>query len=218
MKKFTFLMATGLVAAVMSLSVQAATSGPFTTSTPIPSTLTDWSGSLAFPQFNSALGTLNSVELDLSATFTTTLTVSNSSPDGSSGTVKTEVQFTVQDIGGNLVPHVPDVVGPDFAYSLGAGGNATSGLLSKSGSDSETYTLSAILTEFTGGGSIVLPASTFTQTLLANTGGNTSASQITDGSLTGDVIYNYTAVPEPSTIGLVVVGLLGVLGIRRRKA
>jgi hypothetical protein len=33
-----------------------------------------------------------------------------------------------------------------------------------------------------------------------------------------NVVYNYTAVPEPSTVGLVVVGLLGVWSIRRRKA
>lgn len=36
-------------------------SGPFTTTTPIPLTLTDWTGSLSFPQFDSSLGTLTGV-------------------------------------------------------------------------------------------------------------------------------------------------------------
>ena len=47
-------------------SVQAdMISGPFTTSTPIPYTLTDWTGSLSFPMFNSALGTLTEVDMTL---------------------------------------------------------------------------------------------------------------------------------------------------------
>ena len=50
--------------------VRADTIGPFATTTPIPATLTDWNGSLSFPKFNSALGTLTSVELDLSSGLT----------------------------------------------------------------------------------------------------------------------------------------------------
>ena len=218
MKKLISLMATTMVLAGTSLSIQAQTSGPFATSTPIPSILTDWSGSLAFPEFNPALGTLQSVTLNLSYSFSTTLTVSNGSPDGSSGTVKTEVQITLQDGGGNLNAPEIDANSPAFAYTLGAGQSLTSGLLTKSGNDGgNTYTLPAVLAEFTGPGTIVLPASTFTQTLLANTGGNTSASQITDASLTGTVTYEYLVVPEPTTIALVGVGLLGALTIRRRK-
>jgi hypothetical protein len=41
-----------------------------------------------------------------------------------------------------------------------------------------------------------------------------NASGATDISIDASL----TVVPEPSTIGLVVVGLLGVLGIRRHKA
>ena len=81
----------------------AAISGPFTTSTPIPLTLTDWSLGLDFPKFNSALGTLISVELDLSGSLSTIITVTNSALSSSSGTAKTEVQYTVQDGGLNLI-------------------------------------------------------------------------------------------------------------------
>jgi hypothetical protein len=125
----------------------------------------------------------------------------------------------LQDGGDNLNAPEIDANSPAFNYSLGAGQGVTSGLLTKSGNDGgNTYTTAPVLAEFTGPGTIVLPASTFTQTLLANTGGNTTSSQITDASLTGTVTYDYIAVPEPSTIGLVVVGLLGALTIRRRKA
>ena len=207
MKRFLSFLAAGVLLAVCATNSSAATSGPFTTSTPIPSTLTDWSSSLAFPQFNPSLGNLVSVQLDLSATFTTTLTVQNNSPSGSAGWAKTELQFTVQDVGNNLnVPEL-DLYSPIFNSNLGAGQQEVSGLLSKSGSNSQVYTLAAVLAEFTGVGSITLPGSTFTQTLLSNTGGNTDASQITDASLTGDVIYTYTVVPEPSAFGLLALGL-----------
>ena len=217
MKKLTFLMAAALVAASTSLSVHAATLGPITTTTPILTTLTDWTGTLSFPQFNPALGTLLSVQLDFSSTLTTTLTITNNSGSASSGTAKTELQVTVQDGGSNLTAPELDLLSPIYSYSLAAGQGSTSGLLSKSGSSSDLYTLGAVLTEFTGVGNISLNASTFTQTLLANTGGNTAANQVSNGDLTGTVTYNYTAVPEPSTYALAIAGLMGLLAVRRRR-
>ncbi len=216
MKQLTNLVAAGLFLAAGAGNSLADTSGPFITYSPIASTLTDWTSSLGFQQFNSSLGTLTSVEIDLSSSFTTTINVMNNSESGSSGTAQTEVQLTVQDAGLNLNAPELDLVGPTFSYSLGAGGNATSGLLSKSGMDDETYNTAPILAEFTGAGNITLNAYTFTQTLLANTGGNTSASQVTDAGLTGQVIYTFTPAPEPSTFALLALGL-GVLPFLRRR-
>jgi hypothetical protein len=216
MKQLTSLLAAGALLAACANNSSAATSGPFTTSTPIPFTLTDWTGSLLFPQFNPALGVLNSVTLDLSASMGTTLTVQNLSGLASSGTAKTELQLTVQDAGNNLIAPEIDLLSPSYAYTLAPGGSTTSGLLTKTGSSSDLYTLAAILAEFTGVGNISLNASTFTQTLLANTGGNTVASQVTDASVTGTVTYEYTAVPEPSTLGLLALGL-GALPLLRRQ-
>lgn len=216
MKKFTFLVATALILAGATSSIYATISGPFTTSTPIPSTLTDWSSSLTFPEFDSSLGTLQSVTLEFSATFTTTLTIQNTGITASSGTAQTEVQVTVEDAGDNLDVPFDVISNPAFGYSLGAGDSVTSGLISKSGNDGgNTYTLPAILAEFNGPGTISLPASTFTQTLLANTGGNTDSSQVTDASATGTVLYDYIVVPEPSTWALVALGL-GALSLFRR--
>ncbi len=127
-KNTLFAVCTILSSMIFAASARATTIS-FATTTPVASTLTDWTSSLSFPQFNPALGTLSSVELDLSGSFQTTITVSNTGTSASSGTVKTEVQYTVQDAGNNLFVPSPDLLGPVFGYSLGVGGNTISPLL-----------------------------------------------------------------------------------------
>ncbi len=92
-----------------------------------------------------------------------------------------------------------------------------SGVLSNSGSFSTTLTQAAILSEFTGSGSITLNAGTFTQAYTSDTTGDTVASQSTEASLSGDVTYNFdpTPTPEPSTFALMLVGI-SALGLCAR--
>ncbi|MBN1456592.1 MAG: PEP-CTERM sorting domain-containing protein [Sedimentisphaerales bacterium] len=194
----------------------AATSGPFTTTTPITSLATDWPGgtSLSFPQFNPALGTLNSVKIDLSGSMETTLTIENLASTASFGSAKTELDMTVLSPGG--VNALIELDSSWFSYNLNPGQSITTNPpLEKSGTLSETYTLAAILAEFTGPGTIELGAGTFTIAVLANTGGNTSVEQATYASLDGTVTYDYT-VPEPATISLLSMGGLALLRKRRK--
>jgi hypothetical protein len=206
-----------LAVASVALPARASTLGPLPTTTPIAPTLTDWTGTLEFPQFDPSLGTLISVELTISGAISTDITVTNSATTGSDGTVKTECLFTVQDSGNNLVAPQLDLLSPVFSYSLVPGGSISSGTLTKSGSDTQTYTSPVVLSEFTGLGSITLNASTFTQTLLANTGGNTAAGQVTTGSVTGTVTYNFTPVPEPSTLAMLGFFAVGLVGCAMRR-
>jgi len=191
--------------------------GPITTTTPIASSKTDWTGGLTFAKFNPMLGTLQSVTIKVSSAMDTILTITNDSPSSSSGSAKTELQVSVQDTGGNLNAPQIDLFSSSFTYNLASGQSVSSGHLLKNTTDEQTYTLQAILDEFTGSGSIVLPASTFTQTWLTNTGGNTFASQVTNASLTGEVTYTYS-VPEPATMSLLGLGAVALLRKRRNRS
>ncbi len=210
------LLSAALLCAVISAQAQALTQTVVTT-TPVPLTSTDWSSSLSFPQFNPALGSLTQVQIGITGSIQTTITVTNNSPDPSSGTAKTEVDFTVQDGGSNLVAPAPIALTAPFAYSLTAGDTVTSGLITVSAPASNIYTSAPVLAEFTGVGAIILSASTFTMTVLSNTGGNTAASQVTSAALTGKVTYTYAPAPEPGTLALLGIGSASLLAIGRMR-
>jgi hypothetical protein len=203
----------------------AATTGPIATLSPIPFSQTDLSGELLFPEFDPSLGTLTQVELDLATTFTTSLTIENKSGSSSTGGATTQVQVTVEDLDNSFGGPQMDLLSPSFTYHLDAGQTTQSGSLTTSATFSHSYALASILSEFTGTGDIGLNASTATLAFRANSGGSTLASQATEASLTGDVIYTYTpnpnmVIPEPATLGL-AFGLpalaLGALPLLRRK-
>ena len=229
-KRVSILLLSVSVLVIAAFTTAHADSISFTTSTPIAPTLTDWTSSLTFQQFNPSLGTLTGVTLDLSSSLSTTLTVINvDSTVPSKGSAKTEVLVSVVDpngIIGNLPPYTPtnlasnpqlDYLSTGFSYSnLAAGTQVTSGLLSGTGSSANTYTTPGLLAEFTGAGSIALPAGTQTYTDLANSGGNTESAQVTYAGLTGTVTYTYTPIPLPPALLLFGPGLLGLVGVRRR--
>ncbi len=187
--------------------------GPITTSTPISLTLTDWSNTLAFQQFNPSLGTLNSVKLDFSGSLSTVITVSSTTD--ANGWAKTEVVLDVQKTGLNLNSPTISLYSDQFNFEY-LNGTVISPTLTKTGLSSNIYTTTAVLNAFTGTGNIVLDASAAATTLLSFSSGNVTASQVTDASLTGTVTYDYIPIPEPATITLLCTGIF-VLKIKRKK-
>ena len=210
------------VAMVVPSFVHASTLS-YNTTTPIPATPTDWSESLSFPQFDTNLGTLNSVTLSFTGSLSTTITVQNISnlfggALPSSGTATTMSAISVEDSGLNLASPALSLTSPVYTYAaLAPGGIITSGLLTKVDTSSNTYVSPAVISEFSGLGAITLSASTGTLTVLGNKGGNSFSSQVSSAALTGTVTYNYTAVPEPSTLALLGISVVGLIAYGRRK-
>ncbi len=181
---------------------------------------------LTFSKFDNALGILQKVSLTVNGSITTSIHVTNSAATPSNGTVRTESQATVTDPL-SLLSLGPDILTPASPYSLGVGQSADFNNINGSGSDTgaSPYTLGTILAEFTGPngtpGTISLGLTTLTQTLLANTGGNTSASQVTTGTFSASVVYTYglrSGVPEPNMMMMMGAGTVGaVLFASRRR-
>jgi hypothetical protein len=81
----------------------------------------------------------------------------------------------------------------------------------------QTYTLAADLANFTGTENIPV-ASAFDDVFSFQTiGGHGSWSIMTSGSASAQVIYDFTPIPEPSTCGLLLAGLGGLLVRARHK-
>jgi hypothetical protein len=209
----------------MSATAKAALIGPLTTSTPI-SAQADWNMTLSFPQFDPSLGTLNSVELSYTGSFSSTVTVTNDDPSNTSdGGVSVGVVINVQDAGHDFSAEPMMLISGGGGYFLFPGNSTTIGPLSQSGTSDNTYTDPAILSEFTGTGTFALPASTATSVYFSNSGGSTFPTAVTDATLTGTVIYNYTdpapdpdPLPEPASLALLALALPLLAARRRRRA
>jgi len=198
---------------------------------PLASTL------LQFPQFNTALGQLNSVTIHLDGQQQANVTAENGSPDlsgtiyvGLGGGNGNYIAATGPGVGLNV-----DLAGPLDAFAAavnddpinpitqlpeydGAGGDFHDfGLLTASWFDETTLTtslspyqgLGTVDMQVTGDGGWAWAGTTAAQLSVANYQGS--------GEIT--VTYNFTAIPEPTTMALFgSFGALIIFGRRFRKA
>ncbi len=181
------------------------------------------------PQFNTGLGTLTSVTLTLTPNLTGSgITIYNFNES-------TGVPFTGGYIvGGGINGYTGSV---SVASIAGLSGSWSSG------QDIENFTLTngigtfatyvlqdlpapstnvVVLTDgamapFEGMGTLSLPATAYGDWDVQVTDGSVFVGAVPMAGANLNVVYDYT-IPEPTTIGLVAIGLLGAFTIRRRKS
>lgn len=186
---------------------------------------TNYSGTLTFAQFDSSLGTLNSVDFSLAASVTGS--AAYESTDGSATTISL-------DLAALLTLKRPDLSTLVTAFpvaNITEAATAYDGVTDYAGTSGSSFTgLSGSLTEvsssfsaadfalFTGLGTIDLDMSAQGFSTGSGSGNlTTQFSTFADASVTVTYNYSVAAVPVPAAVWLFGSGLIGLVGVARRK-
>jgi hypothetical protein len=216
-----------LVVAMATLLCTAANADLLTYTASAPMAQTDWTRALLLQKFDSSLGTLNSVTLTLNASMSQTLMYENLDGPGSitfeiTGGQKTRCEYAVSFTGGSQLLADTILNTPTYLFEAFDGGfdfGGTSGathVVGLSQSSGNVYT-GVDMAAFVGTGVLDLSLTTGAHGASAwqATSGNIAVGVSTIAGAEVSVAYDYTAVPEPATIGLLSLG--GLLLARRRR-
>lgn len=231
------ILASALVVGGLALSSLASAATVTTSFSLGPTTteLTDANATGVFNQFNSSLGTLTGVTIDLTglSVSTTSLTNNASGSQTFKYTSSLDWNFDIFSGSGNLYYGFTTILattGNNTAYLKTAGTNVTlasHGTLNL-GTRTETYDYSTndtaltgvTLSDFIGTGTLGIGCTTSTGSLFQGGGGNINATQTTTGSCSGLITYTYTEgspVPEPASLIIMGIGFFGMAALRKRR-
>ena len=195
------------------------TDGPYSDS--ITMTTTDWGQTLPIPKFDSSLGILQSIKLTLAGQVQGDASYENLGAGPASVTLSLQAALKLQRPDGSVLAEIiplASITANPSAYDgsinfAGSSGGTYIGL-SDSITEISTITNPADLALFTGPGTIDLGFSA-TGSSTGTGAGNLITSFSTKAAGQVEVVYEYTTIPEPATMGLLALG--GLLLRRKRK-
>ena len=212
-----------VVLAVMAASLPAGAATVSYNDT-ILSKTTNWIDSFTLTKFDGSLGTLNSITFTLQGTVLGDAKFESLDTSPTTVTMNLSSILTLQrpDLS-TLVQVIPlcsttDNAGPfdtviDF---VGESGKTYIGLSNTAINDFTSPPPASDLALFTGSGNIILPI-TATGHSTGSGSGNLLTQFSSNASALGTIVYNYTPVPEPSSMVALLAGIGGLAGLIRRR-
>ena len=219
MKKMTKI---ALASAALLVGVNASAAQSYTVTSNTVAFSKAGSGTLDLTKFNTTLGTLTSVEVNLFSDLNTTVKVENTSKNSPS-TITANVSSTLK------LPTLSQTVVASGTYVFNEAkydlvrdfGGTSGGVHTFPGSTfnaTATYSDAPTLALFSGVGLAHLGLDATTASSVVGTSGNTSSLVLPSFDSYAKVTYTYTAapVPEPETYAMLLAGL-GLVGFAARK-
>jgi hypothetical protein len=187
---------------------------------------TELNNDLACGKFNLAGQSVSSIAIDLGGQITGTLSLTNNAATAQTARATTSTEFNVTSIAGMGPGNAPDSgfnwSNPVFSASfttglvnLAAGQTQTFSGLSGSGTGALGLDTTQIA-PYVGPGFFDIHVTTLTGLTASGGGGQLGVGQVTNAEIQAVVTYTYSPVPEPATMSLIAVGLLGLGALQLR--
>jgi hypothetical protein len=177
--------------------------------------------SIALTQFNSSMGTLNSITLDLSSVFNYGTGFENRSSSGSTVTKNIVQQLRIGSLlDTGLVNYNRTWSVAQYDGTLNYAGTSGFTVSENSCATNVHLTLTgAAMTAYIGGSDVLFDVFSHASFISGGfSGGNGSFMNTQNFVTTASVTYDYTPVPLPAAVWLLGSGLAGLVSLRRRMA